>query len=102
MRKAFVKGFECRPEKPDACYVYARAVFDCKLLKQIGLFKFMAHIAYESLNVKEKRILCAVFHRFLKHRCDILYLDITVSFSYVFECGLDNLQLNSICIYFDK
>jgi len=62
----------------------------------------MAHIAYESLNVKGKRLLLAVFHRFLKHRFDTLYLDITVSFSYVFGYGLDNLQLNSICIYFNK
>ena len=56
-----VKGLECRPGKLDACNIFACAVFDCKLLKQIGLLKVMAHIAYESLNVKGKRILFAVF-----------------------------------------
>ena len=61
MRKAFVKDFDCRPEKPDACNVYACAVFDCKLMKQIGLQKITAYIKYEPLNVKGKRILSAVF-----------------------------------------
>jgi len=43
----------------------------------------MAYINHESLHVKGKRILFAVFRRFSKHRCDTLYLDITVSLSYV-------------------